>query len=307
MRNKSTFVIIPTYREKSKIEALLNCFSRVKIENLKILIVNGNPNDETSAYIKQLHDSRVLELPGSPGLFWSGLVNVGLHHVLHNETNQEFIIIMNADVEFEGDILTPLIAKARANPNSQLAAVTVAEGKVISSGVKVVSWPLTINRHPLAGTLAETIAPDVLIPVDFLPTRCTIIPFPAIKKAGFIAEKELPHYGGDNEYTNRVRKLGYPPYIFSGALVKVDAGNTGTDVFHKSLSLWKRISTMFSIKSTANPIYRLRFVRLSYPLYAQPSAMVLYALRSVMEVLLGGAAIRFIFRRRESGFAGSNL
>jgi GT2 family glycosyltransferase len=299
-----TFVIVPTFREKSKIEALLNCFSHVKAENVKILIVNGNPDDETSVCLEQCGDRRVLELSGNPGLYWSGLVNIGLRHVLHNETNQEFVIIMNADVEFEGDILTPLIAKGRSTANAQLAAVTFSDNTVVSSGVKVVSWFFTVNRHPLAGTLPDTLAPDVLIPVDFLPTRCTLIPFEAVKKAGLTAEKELPHYGGDNEYTNRVRKLGYPAYIFSGCRVKVDAKNTGIDVFLKKISFVERVGSIFSIKSTANPLYRLRFVKLVYPWYACPSARLLYAMRSVMEVLFGGGAIKFIVRRRESGFSG---
>ena len=160
MENKFTFVIIPTFREKNKIEALLKCFSHVEAENLKILIVNGNPGDETIAYLERLDHARVLELPGNPDLFWSGLVNLGLRHVLHHETNQEFVIIMNADVEFTGDILAPLIAKAKATPKAQLAAIVTSEQKVISSGVKVVSWSLTFNRHPLSGTLLKNLWPD---------------------------------------------------------------------------------------------------------------------------------------------------
>lgn len=304
MENKRTFVIVPTFREKRKIETLLTCFSGVRIENLKIVIVNGNPNDETSDYLKNIDDDRVLELSGNPNLYWSGLVNLGLQHVLHHETDQEFVILMNADVEFTGDILAPLIAKARSTPKAQLAAMVVNDDKVISCGVKVVSWLFTYNRHPLAGTLPKRLWSDVLTPVDFLPTRCTLIPFAAVKKAGLIAEKRLPHYGGDYEYTNRVRKLGYPPYIFSGVQVKVDTQNTGIDIFRQNTSLRQRIDTMFSIKAN-NPMDRLRFIRLVYPWYAQPSAMLLYVLRNVIEVILGGAAIKHIFRRRESGISGT--
>ena len=305
METHFTFVVVPTFQEKAKIAALLGCFARVKDDTVRILIVNGNPGDETSAYLRQHQDRRVLELPGNPGLFWSGLVNIGLRHILHNETGQEFVIIMNADIEFDGGALASLLAKARANPGTQIAAVTVADHKVISSGVKVASWLLTLNRHPLAGTPQEELPADALIPVDFLPTRCTLIPFEAVKKTGLIPEKKLPHYGGDNEYTNRVRKMGYPAYIFTGTQVWVDAQNTGVDVFHKNVPPGKRLRSIFSIKSTANPIYRLRFVRMAYPWYAWPSAMLLYLVRSLLEVLLGGAAIKSLFHWKESGFSGS--
>ncbi|MFA4943139.1 MAG: DapH/DapD/GlmU-related protein [Lentisphaeria bacterium] len=305
MEDRFTFVVIPTFKEKEKMAAFLRCFSQVTENNVWLLVANGNPGDETSELLRQTQSPRVLELPGNPELFWSGLVNLGLRHVLEQETDPEFVIIMNADVEFEGKTLAALLAKARANPDTQLAAVTVAGDRVVSSGVKVVSWFLTRNRHPLAGTRPEDLPPDALIPADFLPTRCTLIPFAAVKKAGVIAEKELPHYGGDNEYTNRVRKLGYPTYIFTGSQVRVDAQNTGTNVFYKSIPLGKRLHSLFSIKSPANPIYRLRFVRLAYPWYAWPSAMFLYTARSLLEVLLGGAAIKSLFRHKEAGFSGS--
>lgn len=304
MDNGQTFIIVPTFREEKKIRALLDCFSKVTAENIKMLVVNADPGDETSAFLRQLGDERVLEIHGNPSLYWSGLVNLGLRHVMRNETNREFVIIMNADVEFERDTIPALIDRARSMPRAQLAAVTVSGGRVVSSGVRVVSWFLTVNRHPLAGMPCESVARNLLVPVDFLPTRCTLIPAEAVEKAGLTAERELPHYGGDNEYTNRVRKIGYPAYIFSGARVRVDAGNTGTDVFLKRLSLAKRVRSIFSIKSTSNPIYRLRFVRMSHPAYAWPSAMFLYLMRSLLEVLFGGGAIRFVVRRRESGFSG---
>jgi GT2 family glycosyltransferase len=300
-----TYVIVPTFKEKAKVETLLNSFSRVRDETIKILIANGNPGDETSSYLNQLHNSRVLEIPGTAGLFWSGLVNLGLRHVLRQAEQPEFIILMNADVEFDGDILKPLLAKARATPNGQLAAVSIAGRHVVSSGVKVQSWLLTANRHPLAGTLPENLPSDALIPVDFLPTRCTLIPFAAVKRAGLIAENDLPHYGGDYEYTNRLRQLGFAPFIFTGAQIRLDAQNTGHSVFHKSLSLKVRLRSLFSIKATFNPIYRLRFIRLAYPAYAWPSAMTVYLLRSALEVLLGGRIIKLIFRRKETGFAGT--
>jgi GT2 family glycosyltransferase len=299
-----TFVIVPTFREKGKVEKLLHSFSHVTDGTIRLLVVNGNPGDETSSYLRQLHNSRILELPGAPNLFWSGLVNLGLEHILRQAEQPEFVILMNADIEFDTDILTPLIAKARATPNAQLAAVTIAGRKVVSSGVKVKSWPLMINRHPLAGTRPEHLPSDVLIPVDFLPTRCTLIPFAAIKRTGLVAEHDLPHYGGDNEYTNRLRKLGFTPFVFTGSQVRLDANNTGNSVFHKSLSLKARLKSLFSIKTNFNPVYRLRFVRLAYPWYAWPSAMCLSLLRSVLEVVLGGSAIKLLFRRKESGFAG---
>jgi GT2 family glycosyltransferase len=297
-------VIVPTFKERPKVEKLLRSFDRVADPTIQLLIVNGNPGDETTAYLRQMRNPRAIEIPGDPALFWSGLVNLGLEHVLKQENHPEFVIIMNVDVQFDTDILTPLIAKARATPNAVLAAVTVAGRNIVSSGVKVESWWLMVNRHPLAGMRPEELPGDALVPVDFLPARCTLIPFAAAAKAGLIAEHALPHYGGDNEYTNRLRRLGFTPYIFTGSHVRLDASNTGHSVFHKPLSLRARVGCLFSIKANYNPLYRLKFVQLAYPWYSWPSAMFLCLLRSALEVVLGGETIKFLYRRKESGFAG---
>jgi len=300
-----TYVIVPTFREPAQIARLVSSFSSVRHEELRILIANGNPGDETSRYLARAADSRVIELAGHSGLFWSGLINLGLRHVLQDSDGAEFVILMNADVVWDGDVITALIAKARQTPRAQLAAVTVGDQRVVSSGVRVLSWSLTLNRHPLAGSSPDDLPADALVPVDFLPTRCTLIPFSAVVRAGLVAEWELPHYGADNEYTNRVRKLGFPAYIFTGARVRVETKNTGLDVFHRRLSFRQRISSLFNIKSTANPIYRLRFIRLAYPWWAWPTAMALYLVRSLAESLLGGGVIRSVIHRAESGYSGS--
>jgi GT2 family glycosyltransferase len=305
MANPLTFVIVPTFKEPRHVERLLNCFAHADNRDLVILIVNGNPGDDTSKHIERLHIGRILELQGHPGLFWSGLVNLGLQYILRQEHEPEFVILMNADVEFDHHMLSRLIVTARTIPDCQLAAVTLSNRTIITSGVKVISWLLTLNRHPLAGVQLEDLPADTLIPVDFLPARCTLIPFTAVRQAGLVAEKSLPHYGADNEYTNRLRKLGWQPFIYTGSQVRLDAQNTGSDVFHKRLPFRMRVGSLFSIKSTSNPMYRLRFIRLTYPIYAWPSAMLLYALRTFLEVLLGGSAIKLLFPQRESGFSGS--
>ena len=305
MDSKTTFILVPVYKEQDKLNILIHSFSYIKDINYKIIIINGNPGDETTVALKKLNDKRLIEVMGHPGLFWSGLINRGLDYVIKHEKNQEFVILMNADVEFSRDILTSMISIARENPKAQLGAVTLVGKNVVSSGVKVCSWLFTINKHPLAGTNVESLPQNKLIAVDFLPTRCTLIPFDAVRQAKYTSETKLPHYGADYEYTNRIRKCGWQPYIFTGTQVQLDALNTGNSVFHKKLTIKTRLLTLFSIKSASNPIYRLRFIRLTYPYYAWPSAMLLYILRTFFEVLFGGDIIKKMFARKESGFSGS--
>ncbi len=301
---KQASFIVPTFKEKEKIQTLIHCFSNIKAGNIDIIIVNGNPNDSTSQWLKSNGDNRIIELSGNSSLYWSGLVNVGLRFILNAQEKPEYVFLLNADIQFSIDILQSFLNKAKTLSPCQLAAVTTANGKVLSSGVKVNSWFFTLTRHPLAGLLVDSLQKKQLIPVDYLPTRCVMFPFQALIKAGFTEEILLPHYGSDYEYTARLSRLGYRAFITTDIQIELDIQNTGADVYTKRINIWKRTSSIFSIKSPSNPIYKIRFVKLVYPKSARPTAMVLYFVRSLLEIFLGGSILKKIFSHSESGFSG---
>jgi GT2 family glycosyltransferase len=301
---KPASFVIPTFKEKEKIEALIHCFENIRNKWIEIIIVNGNPDDDTSQWLKSCGDKRILELTGHPSLYWSGLVNVGLGYILNSPVKPDYVFVMNADILFSTDILQAFLSEAQKLKPCQLAAVTSAHGRVLSSGVRVQSWFFTLNCHPLAGSELNTLPDNQLIPVDFLPTRCIMFPFEALQKAGLTAEKRLPHYCGDYEFTARLSRLGYKAYIATNIVIEVDTHHTGADVYSKKLNLWTRISSVFSIKSPSNPFYQIRFINLVYPRWSRPSAILLYVIRCLLEVLLGGNRIKKIFYHTESGFSG---
>lgn len=299
--------VIPTFRETEKIKTLIHSFDNIRDENIDIIIVNGNPNDETSQWLRDCSDSRIIEKAGNPSLYWAGLVNVGLRHILESESHPVYVFLMNADIVFSYDILQSFLNEAKILPPCQLGVVTVSDGKIISSGVQVLSWSFTQNRHPLAGSNVSLLPKDQLIPVDFLPTRCIMFPFEALQQAGITSEEKLPHYCSDYEFTARLSRFGYKAFIATNITVEVDTHNTGNDVYYKKTSLKKRVASLFSVKSPSNPVYLTRFIRMVYPWYAKPSAIVLYLLRSLLEIVLGGAVVKRLFYRAESGFSGRQV
>lgn len=301
------FVAVPTYKESGKIQSLLASFTLINPPEVSILIANGNPGDETTDLVRASagKGQPVHEIPGNRSLFWSGLTNLAIRHAVKVGGLDDFLMLMNADVTFTTDVFAAMRRKSRELGPCVLAALTSAHGRIVSSGASAKSWVLGMNRHPFAGEALSAVDPTQVVPVDFLPGRCTMIPLSAVRAAGGINEDRLPHYGGDYEFTWRLKRAGYPLFLFTGAVVECDIENTGNCVFFKRASLGWRLRGLFSIRSINNPLYRTRYVWLVYPLYACPTATLVFLGKSLLSVFLGGARIRALFPYNETGLAGS--
>lgn len=300
------FICIPTYREPQKVLKLLNSCSHIRYRPFQIVIVNANPGDKTSEIIKNKQntiDYEITEIQGEPSEFWSATVNRGFKEILKLSKKEDWILLMNVDVEFNNDIVELLIKKAIEQGDCQISALSLSKKYVISSGVRVKSWLLSLTHHPYAGYKLDQVKPDELIPVDYLPTRCLLFPVKSINNSELIAEKLLPHYGADYEFTHRLSMNKYKPFIYTNVWVEVDTNNTGESVYSQEKNILQRVSNIMSIKNPSNPKFRVIFVLLVYPLYAIPTAIFFYLARTFLEVSLGGKKIRTLLNKKESGFS----
>jgi GT2 family glycosyltransferase len=305
MRNNCVVACIPTYRESSKVVTYLKSCRLVKYRPFKIVIVNANPGDETSEIIdreKFLVDYEIIEVYGKSKEFWSATVNRGLKQALEIANSNDYILISNIDIEFEKDIVSPLVEKLLEDEKRQVSALCISKGVAISSGVKVKSWITTSTYHPFSGTEQFQIPKNWLEKVNYLPTRSLLVPVEAIRKNGLIAQHCLPHYGADYEFSRRLAKAGYTPFIYTGAWVEVDSENTGKSVYSRTSSFSSRLFNLASIRNPSNPWYRTIFVVLVYPWYSWPAAITAYLLRTLIEVFFDKERIATFFGREGRGY-----
>lgn len=282
------FCVVPTFKEADQIKRFTDSVFLQDVDSLEVLVCNGNPGDETSALISREKRLCIRELQGNPSLYWSGLTNLGLNYCLKNGSLEDYVIIANADSEFKENCFSNLLKEMARRPSSQIAALALHGSKVLSSGVKVRSWFWALNKHPFRGMDVKDVKQEGVEAVDFLPTRCVMLPLKALHTGGIANEIHLPHYGADWELTNRLRKCGFQPFICRSALIEVDIFNTGIDhEKRKSLSLIQRLKSIFSIKSIENPIYRFRYINLVYPYYSRAFPHIIYFFRSLFSTVKG--------------------
>ena len=132
----SNVVIIPTYREKENIEAIIKAISSLAVP-FDILIIDDNSPDGTADIVKSLQPSfpnlHLIERPGKLGL--GTAYTTGFKWAL--EKGYDYIYEMDAD--FSHDPLDLLKLYKACNDDGADLAI----GSRYISGVNVVNWPLT--------------------------------------------------------------------------------------------------------------------------------------------------------------------
>jgi dolichol-phosphate mannosyltransferase len=132
----SNIVIIPTYKEKENIEAIIKAISSLAVP-FDILIIDDNSPDGTADIVKNLQPSfknlHIIERPGKLGLGTAYIE--GFKWAL--EKGYMFIYEMDADFSHDPRDLLRLY-KACKEDGADLAI-----GSRYISGVNVVNWPLS--------------------------------------------------------------------------------------------------------------------------------------------------------------------
>jgi GT2 family glycosyltransferase len=304
--SRRVFLCVPTFKEPSKVLAFLQALNFIKYRPITVLIANANPGDQSESIIyekSKLVDYDLRQVDGISSEYWSGTINRALTVALQESNDDDLLVIMNIDIQFESDVINQLINNIDMLGCSQVAAICHNNGRVISSGVIVRSWFAGINRHPMAGYYLSDIPSNYSIEVNFLPTRCLMVPISEVKRNGIMLDKSLPHYGADYEFTRRLALNGCPAYLLGNVNVECDISNTGASVFDRADTIFQRLNSCTSIKNPSNLRYRLRFITCTYPWWARPTAMCSYIIRTFLEVIFGGVILRRLFPGKERGFS----
>jgi dolichol-phosphate mannosyltransferase len=132
----SNIVIIPTYKEKENIEAIIKAISDLPV-SFDILIIDDNSPDGTAAIVKSLQTSlsnlHLIERPGKLGLGTAYIA--GFEWALSR--NYKYIYEMDADFSHDPRDLVRLYNACETD------GADLAIGSRYISGVNVVNWPLS--------------------------------------------------------------------------------------------------------------------------------------------------------------------
>lgn len=241
----SNIVIIPTYKEKENIEAIIKTISCLNIA-FDILIIDDNSPDGTAEIVKDLQkffkNLYLIERPGKMGLGTAYVT--GFKWALEREYN--YIYEMDADFSHDPRDLVRLFKTCKDD------GADLAIGSRYISGVNVVNWPLS-------RVLMSYVASIYVRIVTGMKIMDTTAGFKCYKRE--VLENIHPDhirsvgYGFQIEMKFTAWKLGYKiveiPIIFTDR--KLGASKMSGGIFNEALwgvlrMKWRSFFTKYSVR-----------------------------------------------------------
>ncbi len=294
------YICAPTFREPEAVVSFVRSIeSLLKPAQVHLVIVNANPGDQTSTFLNGYSGSlRLTEIHGVADEFWTATVNRAFSFVLEKaEAENSLLWLCNIDIVPDEESLEELLSYySSLGPNVHLSSLGYYQGKFIYSGFNYKSWFLGLSHHPFSGIqVSGSNIPDIPVPVDMVPGRNVLIPVKALQRVGLMNSEIFPHYNADLVLSHLLSSAGYQGYICPKAKFFSDRSNTGLSVYSAKYTFRQRLSNFMSKKNPSHPKFRYLFIKEVFPWYALPSALLIYMIKSLVEVLFGGSVIRRLF------------
>jgi GT2 family glycosyltransferase len=189
--------------------AVIDCLRKqVLDESLRIIVINDGSTDGTAQYLAAQTDVTVLN--GNGDLWWAGAIDLGLKRGLVDAPATDWVAFVNNDTRFGPDFLQSLLDAARAGAPAAVGSVICdenAQEMLLSIGPMIHPWRLAVYDKLSAQRRQDPSQP--VHEVGALSGRGTFYPLAAIRAAGGMRPKLLPHYLADYELAARVKRAGY--------------------------------------------------------------------------------------------------
>jgi GT2 family glycosyltransferase len=274
------YILIPVF---NKIEKTVKCLDSIYSQNnedVQVIIVDDGSTDNSRQVIRDNHPDTII-LNGTGSLFWTGSVHLGVSYILSIGNSQDWILLMNNDVQLTPGSIDGLVSFSESKGRNAIVNALSIDLKdrdmIIKSGTNIKSHILNITSHVYQGNSISKLTSFDAVEVDLLTARCLLHPIEVFWSVGNYNAVLFPHYGGDDEFTARAKRSGYRLYVLPSVIVYLD-----NEVDSTSKGLFDRL---FGIKSNINLVNKWKFTRSSIPLYAQLTYYTIAVFKSIFVLL----------------------
>ena len=214
------YVIIPVYNRIHYTKKIISCLrSQTLRNNIKIIVVDDGSTDGTGKWLKKQNDVETLK--GNGKLLWSGAVNLAIKNIFKKGSKNDWILLINNDVEIKNNYVEFLYNVARNNYPAAVGSIVKSKNeKLISIGAKILTNKLKVKEiYNNKFIFKES---KILKNIDVLSGRGVLYPLKSIIEVNGLRPNLIPHYFADYDLSLRVKKKGYNLLISMKAVIYSD-------------------------------------------------------------------------------------
>jgi GT2 family glycosyltransferase len=251
-------VVIPVHNRKTFTRDCLYSLRNQTLRADYIIVVNDGSSDGTDEMLEQ-EFPEVVVLHGDGNLFWTAAINMGVKLALN--LGVDYVLTLNNDTVSSPDMLEQMMKHAHVNPNALLGALDIdlLTEKPYYGG-EIFYWRSGSSRY-LLNELKDHERTG-LHEVSLFPGRGLLIPKIVFENIGFFAEKELPHYMADYDFTHRARRSGHQIYCVYDAVLYTYPQEGGDHKIRTKKTLKNYFDHLFNVRGGGNlrnfTVYTLR-------------------------------------------------
>lgn len=251
-------IVIPVHNRKNFTKKCLVSLRNQTHQADYIIVVDDGSKDGTGEMLAQ-EFPEVITLSGDENLFWTAAINKGIKLAL--ALGSEYVMTLNNDTIASPTFIEKMMLNVDHYTPVLLGAfdIDMATQKPYYGG-EIFNWRTGSSEY-LLNTLKKE-EQKGLQEVSLLPARGLLIPRVVFETIGLFAEKQLPHYLADYDFTQRARKIGFKVYCNYDAILYTYP-EEGGDYKIRAEKTWRNyFKHLFDIRGGGNlrnfTIYALR-------------------------------------------------
>lgn len=241
-------IVIPVHNRRQFTHDCLCSLRRQTIADHKIIIVDDGSTDGTSQMLAT-EFAEVTILKGTGNLYWTAAVNLGIRHAL--KQGADHIMTLNNDTIASRDFIEKMLLWSARQPNAILGALDIDSmtGKPYYGG-EYINWKWNTTTFLL--DILPASKQKGLHEVSVFPGRGLLVPRKVFESIGLFAEKSLPHYMADYDFTAMAKRNGFKVYCNYDARLYTYPEEGGDHKLRGEKNIFNYFKHLFSIKGGGN-------------------------------------------------------
>ncbi len=242
------FIVIPVHNRKEFTRQCLLSLEHQTLSDHKVIVVDDGSTDGTKEMMAN-EFPYVTVLTGDGNLYWTAATNLGIRYALAE--GAAYIMTLNNDTVAANDFMEKNRFWSAQKPDALLGALDVdyASGQPYYGGEIV---------HPVWNTITYLLKKlprtewKGLHSVSLFPGRGLLIPRKVFDTIGLFAEKKLPHYMADYDFTAMAIRHGFEIYCNYDAKLFTFPEEGGDHKIRRTKNVKNYFSHLFSVKGGGN-------------------------------------------------------